>query len=221
MLKIRKKPKLEFVCMIEGIPELYPIIPTHLAKKRWVPNSTRVHRCPAISKIITTGYVQTAWMDIKVKTGSGGNMEFTTPLDPREFATDSSVSSYVDWHENEYSKLIGDSSALENVVKIQSPWNAYIPKGYSLLTLPEAYSDLKPYRAAQGIVKGTGEITQLAVQLLVNQDQEFKIKAGEPLCQYILIKDEQVETVVRSANKADLLNYRKGYIQSRNTFKDS
>lgn len=219
MLTFRKKPKLEFVCMIEGIDELYPIIPTHLAKKRWVPNSTRVHKCPAISKIITTGYVQTAWMDIVIRTGSGGDVEFTTPLDPREMVKDASVSSYVGWHENEYSKLIGDASALENVVKIQSPWNAYVPVGYSLIVLPEAYSDLKPYRAAQGIIKGTGEMTQLAVQLLTNQGQEFKIKAGEPLCQYILVKDEAVDVDVRSATTSDFLNYRKGYIMSRNKFK--
>lgn len=215
-----KKPTLKFSCAVSGIAELYPIVKASEIEKKWLSKSNSAKRCPSISRIIRTGWVQVAWQDIQIKTGEN-NFDWKTPIGQDMMSDHISVSNYVDWHGDEYHELVEDVDVMEKVVKIQAPWMCRIPEGYSLLQTDWRFGDYKPYTSVTGLMRGDKEVTQLSVHLKVKKDVEFTIKAGQPLCQYFLLENKQADFVVSTASEEDLNSYQKLFIKNRNSFKDN
>ena len=205
-----KKPKLDFVCALPGVERIYPIDRMRLNDFEWMkkakqdfsnnkenfinPTSRQIHitRCPGIFNILQTGWVQRAWQDITIETmGNETDFRWNTPTSQKEYGNDPWVLEYVGAHEDLVQRYTNDFRNLKNVIKIQSPWYAYIPKGYSLLIEPIPYPDHTDWQAAPGIIKSlNGGPVALSPQLLFYKNPgKTLIKAGTPLHVIYLLKD--------------------------------
>ena len=230
-----RKPKVSFVSMVDGVAETMPIVRSNSVQRQWAKRMRaeaasikpavgqrfeHVSRCSGLNAIMSRGWVQRAWQDIAISPTGDGNFEWATPIDQKAMHNDVSVGDYVGFHTNTYAEAIGDTSALRQIVKIQSPWVAYIPTGYSLLCAPVAYPDNVQYEAASGILDSAGRFpVQLAVQLVFrNLKEPTVIRAGDPLCQYFLVKSEPQLSEVRSATDIDRRLYKAAFIASRGRF---
>ena len=86
---------------------------------------------------------------------------------------------------------------------------AYIPKGYTLMSMPIPYPDSHVFTAAIGFLDGDYGPNFLNVQLFWHElNGEVFIPAGTPLCQYILIKKEKDTAIIRDYTKKDIDNLR-------------
>lgn len=211
-----RKPKLRFACAVQGIAELYPIVPAAKVEKKWLSQSNAAKKCPSINRLVRMGWVQVAWQDIRIE-ASDSDFAWRTPIDQQIMSEHISVSNYVDWHDDEYHQIVGDEHTLEKVVKIQAPWMCRIPKGYSLLQTDWRFGDYKPFTAVTGLMRDTDDVVQLSVHLKVVKNAKFTIKSGQPLCQYFLVPNKQPELVVETATADDLNGYQKLFIKNRNT----
>ena len=98
-------------------------------------------------------------------------------------------------------------NTLHAIVKINSPWVVYIPDGYSLLSMPIPYNDDVRFTAATGFVK---KMSFCNVQLYWHKlNSKELIKKGTPLCQYILVKDEEIDFEISKMTKKDIIHLNK------------
>lgn len=149
-------------------------------------SSPNISKCPGIFSVMGLGWIQYSHRDIYINTnGDGVSINHHIPSKFRsEFSHDSvelhgpdQLSDFIDLGEN----------TLKTIVKIGSPWWVEIPKGYSLLCMPVAYSGETKFTAATGILRGK---MPLHVQLYWHHmNGTAKIKQGTPLNQLILLKD--------------------------------
>lgn len=227
----KKTEKLEFVSLLPEMTQLMPIEPSRQVSYNWLKEAmadykkikaqkeplterfTHFTRCPGMLSISKTGWVQRAWQDISIRTnGDGVSFEWTTPIDQNIIDADHNWKwPYVSHHpEDLYSQFnkLGNHT-LKTVIKIQSPWVAYIPKGYYLMSMPIPYPDRHEFTPAIGLLDGDYGPNFLNVQMFWHElNGEVKIPAGTPLCQYMLIKKHDIKGIVREYNKKDIDNLR-------------
>ena len=73
--------------------------------------------------------------------------------------------------------------------------------------MPIPYLNNKHFTAAHGILDSDFGPAKLNVLLFWHTlNDKVMIPAGTPLCQYILVKKEKVNTIIRSFNKKDIHN---------------
>ena len=224
----KKKPKLQFVSFLPELTQLMPIESSKNIKFKWVKNAladykknknriktdkfVHISRCPGINQLQHTGWIQRAWQDITITTdGSRTGFKWSTPIDQTNMDADYKIPfEYMSYHhESLYTKFNDDGKSLKTILKLQSPWIAYIPKGYYLLSMPIPYPDNHDFTAATGFLDGDCGPNYLNVQMFWNKlNGVTVIPAGTPLCQYILVKKEQVDVEVREYNQRDLNNIR-------------
>lgn len=230
MFNFLRKPKLEFVSLLPEVAQLMPIEPSKNVSYKWVKEAlsdykkitnteepitnklTHISRCPGINQINKTGWVQRSWQDIAIETnGDGSSFNWATPIDQSKVDADHTWTwPYVNQHpEDLYAKFNNDPKSLKTIIKIQSPWMVYIPKGYFLLSMPIPYPDNKDFTASIGLLDPDFGPNFLNVQVFWhNLNGVTKIPAGTPLCQYILIKKNNIEASVRAYNDDDIDNLR-------------
>ena len=226
----KKKSKLEFVSLIPELTQLMPIESTKDVKFKWVksaladykkqkadnPNMTErfthIARCPGINQIQRTGWIQRAWQDIAIKTdGSGDGFGWLSAVDQQRTDVDHNWKwPYMGHHPKElYSQFNHDGRSLKSILKVQSPWMVYIPKGYYLLSMPIPYPDNHDFTATIGFLDGDYGPNFLNVEMFWNNlDGVTIIPAGTPLCQYILVKKDEVDVEVREYQQRDIDNIR-------------
>lgn len=221
----KDKPKIEFICHLPGVDKLMPIEKAKPNQFEWYnkcikhfqqrkeegefdnpsERRTSLNRCPGIFTVMGHGWIQRAWQDISITTnGNGSDFSWTTPSDQKRYGNNSPyILEYVGAHWDVQQMYSNDYRNLRSIIKIQSPWSVNIPKGYSLLAMPCPYPDSSRFESAVGILKG-GFPQALSVQLRwYVENDTYVIPAGTPLQQYILLKDEAVDTVVRQADPKD------------------
>jgi len=226
--KIFKKPKLEFVALLTEVAQIMPILPASKHQWQWAKDAlenykkekdnnktnrfTHVSRCPGILGITKSGWIQRAWQDIVIETnGDGKSFKWKTPINQAVTDSDNNWKwDYVSHHPEELFGLYNpDKNCLQTIIKIQSPWMVYIPKGYYLMSMPLPYPDRHEWTAATGFLDPDYGPNFLNVQMFWhNLNGQTVIPAGTPLCQYILVKKQSVETIVRECNNNDIDNLR-------------
>ena len=235
----KKNPTIEFVSLVPGLSDLMPLTKASRKDFKWLENAYKdfsdkksdfnnspiqqkhIVRCPGIFNLFKVGWVQRAWQDITITTnGDGVNFHWNTPLDQKRIAPHvPGVVEYVGAHEELIQRYSNDFRSLRNIVKIQSPWIAYIPKGYSLLNTPVPYPDNKDWEAQFGIQECIpGAPLPLSVHLnWFVKEGTTVIKAGTPLHQLFLIKNEEVDTIIRDVEDRDKDNMSKTLVAGHNT----
>jgi len=192
---------IKFKCLLPGLKDYMPIIPIGDYNFDWVKRlynfeesfdvrELKTSKCPGIFSIMSKGWIQRAYQDIHIKTFEEDQLiEIRCNFDQRTSKYGKYIGKYVSSHNPNqltiHKKFQPSTSKI--IIKIQSPWIAEIPKGYSLLMMPVAYNDAVHFTAATGLIKNTNFLN---VQLYWHSpDKENVIEKGTPLNQMILIKD--------------------------------
>ena len=196
----KKEPKVIFQATLPGIETVMPIIPASSYKPKWLATARSeyskklagqyptksgmvgVHRCPAITDLLNSGWIVRAWQDFTIETnGDGENFNWNTTWarDTRPIgAMPGSI--FTDY-------LPKRIDTLSTVIKFNSPWLVTVPKGWSLLYMPMLYSDDGRFTSCPGILD-TEIDKMLNIQLFWHKLNSIEvIKAGTPLAHLVLM----------------------------------
>ena len=208
------KPKVEFRYLIPNMNAIMPIIPTRAYKHEWArraraelvdmmhtnPNLFKekfahITKCVGIRSIMQRGWIVRSWMDIVIETADNGkDVKWFSPIDQSEYLPRRDA---VSFHSPEQLSDFYDNwpdDALRMLVKINTPWAVKVPRGYSMLLIPVAYADESRFTVMSGLIESDLPAAPLNVQMRwhVKEGKEL-IKAGTPLAQLILVKNEEVD----------------------------
>lgn len=219
-----RKPKLVFESLIPGIERLMPIVEAKDIKHQWVNKalteyqearnnpdfgmgpSAYTARCPAIFGLQRYGWVLRSWQDITIETyGDGYIFNWTSPIDQKQLCPQ--LNEYVGHHTSAQLADYMDNwpdNALRTIIKINTPWRCFVPKGYVLLEMPVAYSDESRFTTLPGVFSHEHGPAQLNVQVMWHvMKGKTLIKAGTPISQYILMPKYKYDTEIRSTKQVD------------------
>ena len=219
------KPKVEFRYLIPNMNAIMPIIPTRAYKHEWArraraelvdmmhtnPNLFKekfahITKCVGIRSIMQRGWIVRSWMDIVIETADNGkDVKWFSPIDQSEYLPRRDA---VSFHSPEQLSDFYDNwpdDALRMLVKINTPWAVKVPRGYSMLLMPVAYADENRFTVLSGLIESDLPASPINVQMRwhVKEGKEL-IKAGTPLAQLILIKDDVVEATQVYRNDDDM-----------------
>ncbi len=197
--------------------EKYPIIPAKKHRFEWMRSSAQAYKeisqqqgqiqkvsgtvkCFGLQNIMQTGYILPSWFDITVNTGSDPNkFEFAIPegidsyLKARGFDR-----SLVGWFSGTESALTvpTPTNSLKTLLKICTPWTVSVPKGLRLLFMPIPYPDQPDFSAVHGILEPGDFYDVNAIIQIHRRPGQLHIPAGTPLCQMIVVRDEDPEVSI-------------------------
>ena len=211
---MKKVPKINFKCFIPKVINNFPIKKTKPSDFKWFKkavedykfNKTSIHtsKCPGIISILNFGWIQYSYQDFIIETnGDKESFKWNSEIDQKSLPNGDLMQDYISYHPPEQLEKLKPfpKGVLHTMIKIQSPWIVEIPSGYKLLSMPIPYNDDNRFVAAHGILK---DKSWLNIQLFwyKTNSKEF-VKKGTPLCQYLLIKEEEVDFVIDTINEED------------------
>jgi hypothetical protein len=200
-----KSPKISFYNVKDGIADQMPIIPSGAVVHEWkkraasdfkskvkkcpITGLTTASKCPAINNIQTNGWVVRLDQDVTIHSNSTGDII--------QWSTSRGNDEYISLHPKEafhkYRNNWPEWSA-EQIIKFNLGWYVDIPKGYSLLQIPTALTDENTFTAVEGMYNSDLGPAGLSVPVYWHAlDRTTTIKAGTPLVQFILVKNESVD----------------------------
>jgi len=213
---------IEFFSTIPGVAEAFPIIEAKDFKPEWTKSAikdlvdkkskstdndtgrfTHLAYCPGIFDLFKTGYIVPMWYDINIKTEKD-TPGFSWTVADKAFHTLSDMK-FVDTHNDRMTNFIPKrKGTIDNIVKINTPWNVIVPDGLKLLCLPINYPDNFDYESTTGILDPS-QSSEINIQMSWNvKDGERLIKAGTPLMHIIPLSEKTFNLEVRTANEKDL-----------------
>ena len=181
-----------------------------------------IRQCPGIVQYMQRGYIIKAWQDIHIKTDESGDTftweastsryeiltnhqyEKNSNVDPEVISTqvEKEVSHFP---QSQFFDFFPRKNTLKQVLKINVPWFAKLPKGYGALILPVFYDNEERFTTIPGILL-TDYLEKLNIQLYwhnLGPENSSVIKAGTPLAKIIPIKLEDWDVEVRKMNLND------------------
>ena len=111
----------------------------------------------------------------------------------------------IDTHGDMITKFIPKRDGrINNIVKINTPYNIIAPPEMKFLFLPMPYPDHYDWESSSGVLEPALS-SELNVQLYWNVEEgERFIKAGTPLMQIVPIWEKDVNMVCRDANEKEM-----------------
>lgn len=202
-----------------GLADAFPVVPASKLMPKWIKSAfenykkrelnveeyaPHITKCPAIVKLLSTGYIVPMWHDVILESKSVENelgwiipdkslADYLEgkPLFERHF--DESVLNFIPRTRNQSNVLI----------KINTPWNVIAPNGVKLLFNPIPYPDDFIFEASTGLLDTT-ESSNINIQGWWNITHgRHYLNAGTPLLHIIPITHEPLKLVVRDATEND------------------
>jgi hypothetical protein len=216
-----KNPTVEFISSIEGVEELMPIIPAAEYKRPWTgrlledlkqkraapdystTRSVHTAKCPGIFNLMRHGWILRTWQDTTIETnGDGVSCQWSSVINQKELCGFEAIG----FHPPE--QLTGFfenwDGVIQNVIKFQTPWTCKIPAGYFLLEMPVTYSDENRFETLPGYFSSEYGHANMNPQVKWKVPAgKVLIKAGTPIAQYVLVKRDSFNTVVRTQTKRE------------------
>lgn len=197
---------VEFHCFIPKVAESMPIVRSKDIKFDWWEKALDSHRqsprplpttkCAGMRGVFELGWIQRTYQDIEITTKPDHpGFVSKTPYQQEKF--NDYVGEYVSDHAPSQLHDIKPlpPGTLPTIIKIHSPWFVTIPEGYSLLLMPVPYNDDNRFTAATGVLKMNNYWN---VQMYWHSKPgKHIIKAGTPVQQAVLVKNEQVDFQVK------------------------
>lgn len=218
---------IEFFTSAPGLSEMFPIISASECRADWMTaakndyiqnkerfsksRSTHLFQCPGIFDLNNHGFIVPLWHDLIIKTDSKERFTWTIPSGGLNSYRGKDV---VGTHKPGLDKFIPKRPwSLNQVIKLDTPWNIVAPKGVKFLIIPLAYPDDFTFESCIGILDPAIS-TEVNIQLYWNVMQgETLLKAGTPLCQLIPLTEKKYELIVREMTASD-----KFWLEKRNLF---
>ena len=195
------KKKIKFLCSDLEIAKVYPITPaknysfewkkrfSDSVKKNFSPIQQKFfYLCPGINTLHSSGWILLNNRDVYLRTNSDQSIDwkvnYTGSVD------------YIGSHEREHFGFFENwpSHINKTVLKFNTGWSAVIPKNYTLLQMPLIFYDDDRFTTVSGMYHHTLGLAALTVPVFwnVTSFNETIIKAGTPLAQLLLIKNEDI-----------------------------
>jgi hypothetical protein len=207
---------LKFYSFIPEYTKNFPIRKISLGDYEWISRlkedlmlnpQQEIHtaKCPGIMLMCKTGWIQTAYQDIEIETfGDGVSFDWRTEIDQAKIPEVGDIlNDYVHYHSpdqfDKFKPFTGNT--LKTILKINSPWFVEIPKGYSLLRLPIPYHDDSRFSVPSGILSYNNFLNIQLYWHCLNSKEV--IKKGTPLCQMILIKNQEPDYEIKEFKNLD------------------
>lgn len=229
----KKTKKIEFVSLVPGVQDAYPVTPASNFRPKWTelalsdykrqkdngPNFNHIALCPGIFDLYKTGFIVPMWHDIMVKTdGDGKTYQYAVPnYDGLQI---DGVNQPVGKHTDDIIKYLPKRPhSLSGVIKFNTPWRIIAPKNVKFLMLPVPYDDNMAFDASIGLLDPAVS-NEINVQVYWNVlNGEHKVKAGTPLCYLLPLTEDKIDFVIRDATEHDLSwEKKKSYMMSSNFF---
>lgn len=200
-----KNDKVTFVCSMDSVKNVMPIIKSSDYPRPWLKKVTRslmsnedkfersTSKCPGIISTIKDGYILRAWSDIRIEVDNKkGHFKWEVPT--QMIGISGEPMAVVDCHHNNNLFTHLDNfpkHSYNQVIKIYTPWYAHVPKGYKLLQLPAAYTDENRFTPFIGSMEYDLGLHGIVIPLTIHQeDGVLNIEAGTALCQFILVESK-------------------------------
>lgn len=219
------EPTVKFSCLIPGVADMYPVKPISHFRPHWLDAETHdyvearkdyqtnnpwgviqhgmnIAKCTGIRKLYTTGWVVTTWQDILIDNNlETGELNWKTPIDQSKAS--SILGPSVVFHSPQTFKHCPHLAKMPHILKLESPWLAKLPKGYSMLQMPFPYQEHDFFQVATGIFPEDMGYMQLNTQLIWKAPGQTLIPAGTPLAHFILLKNEDYNYEIKEATKEE------------------
>ena len=211
----KKKPKLKFYCQLPEVQETYPIVPSKEVRFSWQKEVVKNYKaqnavegtkraitssvkCPGIVPSMRMGYIVKSWFDLTIITEKDDPKKFQyffndkmyRYLEERNFHKARLIS----WFSSEdkaHTVPLAEND-LQELIKISTPWWVDVPKGYKLLVTPITYGDRTEFSSVHGVLDHSAQWPINVILKWHKRPGETFIPAGTPLCQLILVKDDEV-----------------------------
>ena len=221
--------KIQFFSTIDGMADLFPIIPASEYKPAWVSEArahykavvsdaveektTHIYRCPGIFDIMSKGYIVPLPWDIAIETRADDskNFKWTIPSGELENRLHNEL---LKGHFGPNVQFLPKRPySLDTIIKFNTPWYVVAPKDVKFIVIPIPYNENWQFESVTGILD-PGYSAEVNVQVRWNlKNGKHIIKAGTPMCQLIPLSNEEFELEVRTANEND-----KKWIEKRDYF---
>lgn len=200
MFFFKKRPKVIFWSIIDGIEKTTPILPLRDSIPDWFKNlkafpekfgkdfAGTVKACPSFVEYMTSGYLMTAWCDMRFNIKERGIYTWNTPNNVFKFDdhTETQYAAHLPQHERE---------RIYAVAKAVSPWRCKTDPGYVMMQQPLYYNFNDTFDVPPGIV-WTNFYHEIHPQLIFRKKGEFFIPRGTPLSALYLIKKEKADFII-------------------------
>lgn len=210
----KKQKKLKFYCQLPEVQDTYPIVPANEVKFSWMKETVKDYKqqnaeqghykaitsavkCPGIRPSMTMGYIVRSWFDLTIVTSEDPhkfeyyfNDKMYRYLEERKFHGVSLVS-WFSSQDKAHAVPVAEND-LQELIKISTPWWVDVPKGYKLLVTPVTYSDRTEFSSVHGVLDSSSQWPINVILRWHKRPGKTFIPAGTPLCQLILVKDDNV-----------------------------
>jgi len=182
----------------EFIPEYWKNIPTFLDKKEHAIDSEKtVKSCPAITDLMTAGYVIPAWCDIELEPDRHNNeivyARYSSPYFNHALHSADQVGPVLEHKFN-----------IRSVIRLDNPWRMWCAPGYSLMYQPLYYWEKRYWEAMPGIIDQDKGGIFTPINIMMQRQDKILIKQGEPLVQIIPFKREPISAVTRATTQVGI-----------------
>lgn len=210
--------KIEFVSLVPGLVDVYPIIPAKDYRPDWVKSARddfieknkkvitkdfhHIYHCPGIFELFNEGYIVPMWHDIIIDTnGDRENYRYQVPSDTIiNLMPDNPIIT----HHGELAKQLPyPDHSMKLVMKFNTPWRIVAPKGLRFLVIPLSYPDTFTFTSVSGILDPSFS-NEINIQVFWNAINEtVYLKAGTPMMQIIPLSEKNYEMICREKNRLD------------------
>jgi len=217
-----KRKNIRFYHEIAYIREMFPVIPATNIEIPWRKKSIEASKnyrekadgyissgalCLGIKNLISTSYIVTCPIDIKIKTfGDGEKYEWRIPS--KAFVELTKLNPVTEFPAKQYGEYVNlPPNTLKTVIKIDTGWGYELPKGWAMFMSPIShYYDEPRFTAFTGVLDGIHSHTIGVPILWHTLKGEQVLKAGTPLCLLTPYKKEEIKFEISPMTKKDWKN---------------
>jgi hypothetical protein len=190
MFNKKNKPKIEFICTVEGLEQVKDCLPRPAKHfiPQWfkdIPNSDpmTVKICPSFPDYFSQGYIIPMWADVRLK--------YEKENDNWEWEGNDNLFKWENHGNNQflkYTKANLRGADAQFVFKANSPWRIITPPGWSVLQLPLFYHFNQEWSVMPGVID-TDVHSDINQQVLYHGNgKNITINRGDPFVLYIPFK---------------------------------
>ena len=180
-------------------------------------NIKTVAACPSFNEIYNEGFVILAPTDYKFIVTKEKQLFWETAFSFKDVTNVDDV----EFHFNEqYVNYMPKNFNIKMIVKINTPWKLFTPKGYSIRIMELPLTINNKWNPTYGILR-TDKNYHLNFQLNIKTNEEILIKQGDPLALIVPFKRENYKHKVINLNKKNefSIKYYSHYLKTYGSFK--
>ena len=176
-----------------------------------------VKSCPSFTEIYKEGFVIPAPSDYKIRV-TPDNILFWEAA--RSFSKVTEKEDIEHHYNEQYVDYMPSDFETKMIVKINTPWKVFTPKGYSIRMMKMPFDSGNKWEATYGVLRSDKNY-HLNFQVNIKTNNEIFIKQGEPLGIIVPFKRENFKSNIVDLNEKNKYSiaYYKQFLKTYGSFK--